>query len=112
MSSIPAILSHCVPIITAIIGTTIGWLLTRNKQAAEIEHLEIEDLKSLIGIWQKMAKDIRAEYVVLQKDFQYLKSENTKMVVQIKTLSGTIDTIKSENEKLSGLLKQIKKQQS
>jgi len=58
-----------------IIGTLVGAVFTRRKQAAEAISVELANAKSVMAMWQETAESLRKEIAVMKVDMEDMHRE-------------------------------------
>jgi predicted RNase H-like nuclease (RuvC/YqgF family) len=70
----------------SVITYLVQWILSRRKQKAEIDSIEIKNIKELLEIYQTTICDLRGEICQLRKEVETLRILNTKLLKELHQL--------------------------
>lgn len=86
------------PILSAIFGALITWILSRTKSQAEVAkvkeetaHMYLRNVEDAVGLWKSIAKDLETQVHALTTEVKMLRAENSELKKELERLEKTIN---------------------
>lgn len=112
------IIQVIIPTLAALGSGLAGWLFGRRKREADARATEIGNLDRIVEMWQgtaerfkQAADELMEQNEKIAYEVRTLRSENQKLIEDVKRLNTIVEGLKCENKTLLRRLNEIKRLQ-